>query len=165
MMIRRVFPALLALSGLCVAAGVSAQGQTTAGSESSIERAQVTSPATVLGTDAGAVSGIAVLGTAADTTQNAAGATTQSTTTSTSQSSTTQSTTQNNGPSMMSPHARHTMPGQAYTKPTAHDRLLGYAFDTFGPYPLIGSALAAEGRPSRCGCQIVNVSSRNGDAQ
>ena len=138
MMIRRVFPALLALTVFSVAAAVPAQGQSAAASESSIQTAQLTAPSSVSGTDAGTVSGITAASDAAGAPQSAAGSGTQSTTT-----STTQSTTQDNGPTMMSPHARHTMPGQAYTRPTHRDRLLGYAFDTFGPYPLLGSALAA----------------------
>jgi hypothetical protein len=129
MTIRGVFPALLALTGLCVAAALPAQGQSATSSVSSVP--------TTASAEPGAISGIT-----AEAPQSAAGATTQSTTQSTT-TSTTQSTSQSNGPTMLSPHAAHTMPGQTYRRPTTHDRLLGYAFDTFGPYPLLGSALAA----------------------
>ena len=48
---------------------------------------------------------------------------------------------QSSQPSMMSPHAAHVQPGQAYRRPTEREKLRAYAFDTFGPYPFIGAAL------------------------
>ena len=37
----------------------------------------------------------------------------------------------------------HAQPGQTYQKPSGSDKLKSYLFDAFGPYAIIGSALAA----------------------
>ncbi|MFZ3215487.1 MAG: hypothetical protein WA192_05435 [Candidatus Acidiferrales bacterium] len=47
---------------------------------------------------------------------------------------------QSSPPSMMSPHVAKVQAGQAYQRPTAKERLRNYAFDAFGPYPIIGAA-------------------------
>lgn len=49
---------------------------------------------------------------------------------------------QSSQPSMMSPHVAKTQPGQLYQRPSEKDKLRNYAFDAFGPYPIIGAALA-----------------------
>jgi hypothetical protein len=49
---------------------------------------------------------------------------------------------QSSQPSMMSPHVARVQPGQAYQRPTEKERFRNFVFDAFGPYPLIGSALA-----------------------
>ena len=46
------------------------------------------------------------------------------------------STTQSSTPS-------HTQPGQTYQKPTNGEKVRNYLFDAFGPYAIIGSAVAA----------------------
>ncbi len=51
---------------------------------------------------------------------------------------------QSGQPSMMSPRAVNVRPGQPYQRPTEKDKLRGYIFDTFGPYPII-SAVATAG--------------------
>jgi hypothetical protein len=45
------------------------------------------------------------------------------------------------GVSMMHPHVSNLQPGQTYQRPTEKEKLKAYAFDTVGPYPIIGSAL------------------------
>jgi hypothetical protein len=96
-----------------------------------------------------ALSGLLASAAVTANAQSAAGSGSSSQTTQSSSSSTTQSTTtqtqtpQGSQPSMMSPHVAHVQPGQTYVRPTSHQRLVSYAFDTFGPYPLIGSAIAA----------------------
>jgi len=50
---------------------------------------------------------------------------------------------QSSGPSMMSPHVARTQPGQAYQRPTETEKLKAYAFDSVGPYPIIGAAFTA----------------------
>ncbi len=47
-------------------------------------------------------------------------------------------------PNMLSPRAVNVQPGQPYQRPTEKDKLRGYIFDTFGPYPII-SAVATAG--------------------
>src|ERR1700689_1172210 len=42
----------------------------------------------------------------------------------------------------MSPHVARTQPGQLYRRPTEKEKLRNYAFDTVGPYPLIGAVIA-----------------------
>src|SRR5579864_8533258 len=46
------------------------------------------------------------------------------------------STSQSSAPS-------HTQPGQTYQKPTNGEKVRNYLFDAFGPYAIIGSAVAA----------------------
>lgn len=45
-------------------------------------------------------------------------------------------------PGIMSPHVARTQLGQAYQRPSEKEKLRNYAFDTVGPYPLIGAAFA-----------------------
>ena len=49
---------------------------------------------------------------------------------------------QSSEPSIMSPHVARTQPGQLYRRPTEKEKLRNYAFDTVGPYPLIGALVA-----------------------
>ena len=49
---------------------------------------------------------------------------------------------QSSEPSIMSPHVARTQPGQLYRRPTEKEKLRNYAFDTVGPYPLIGAVIA-----------------------
>lgn len=49
---------------------------------------------------------------------------------------------QSSQPSMMSPHVAKTQPGQLYERPTEKEKLRNYAFDAFGPYPILGAAFA-----------------------
>jgi nitrate reductase NapE component len=51
------------------------------------------------------------------------------------------SQTDQNSVSMMHPHVSNLQPGQAYQRPTEKEKLKAFAFDTIGPYPIIGSAL------------------------
>ena len=41
------------------------------------------------------------------------------------------------------PSATHPQPAPAYTRPTEKTKLHNYLFDTVGPYPIVGAALAA----------------------
>jgi hypothetical protein len=63
--------------------------------------------------------------------QSGAGAGTSQNPSST-QTQTTTATTQTSG---------HTMPGQTYHRPTAGEKLKAFAFDSFGPYAILGSAV------------------------
>ncbi len=44
---------------------------------------------------------------------------------------------------VMSASATHTLPDMTYIRPTQKPKLRNYAFDAFGPYPIVGAALAA----------------------
>jgi hypothetical protein len=56
------------------------------------------------------------------------------------QSSSGSSTSSSTSQSSVTTHAQ---PGQTYQKPTGGEKVRNYLFDAFGPYALIGSALAA----------------------
>ena len=45
-------------------------------------------------------------------------------------------------PKMMSPNVANVQPGEVYHRPTEKEKLRNYAFDTFGPYPFVGAAIA-----------------------
>ena len=46
-------------------------------------------------------------------------------------------------PGMLSPRAAKVQPGQPYQRPTEKDKLRGYIFDSFGPYPIIAAVTTA----------------------
>jgi hypothetical protein len=50
---------------------------------------------------------------------------------------------QSSQPGMMTPRVAKVQPGQPYERPTEKDKLRGYIFDSFGPYPIISSVTTA----------------------
>lgn len=65
-------------------------------------------------------------------------------TSSTQQQQTTTPPPQQSGqPGMMTPRAAKVQSGQPYERPTEKDKLRGYIFDSFGPYPIIRAVAAA----------------------
>src|SRR5271156_3689588 len=58
------------------------------------------------------------------------------------QEQTTAPSQQPSQPKIMSPRAANVQPGEPYRRPTEKEKLRSYAFISFGPYPILASAVA-----------------------